>query len=110
MIGQVTVPAATAVANYDLFSNTPWKTSSRNRRIKAISYVGGNAINEAALQLMVGTVPIGGGGLRNTRSGVVAALQDDIIPLGDIYVPAGEPLSCIVLVAPTVSPIVVTVY
>ena len=108
MIGQVSIPAATAVVGYDLFQNETWNISSRRRAIQGIAAVGSTAINDCQFDLFVEDKKIGT--FYNTRAGVIAPLQEDAIPLGRIYVPPGSKISGIVTVAPAASPLIARVY
>jgi len=108
MIGQVSIAAATAVVGYDLFQNTTWQTSSKPRVLKAIAAAGSTAINDCEFDLFVENTLIGH--FYNTRAGVLAPLQEDIIPLGNRYVPAGSKISAIVTNAAVGNPINVIAY
>lgn len=108
MIGQVSVLAATAVLDYDLFQNTNWNTASRARIVRGIACTGSTAINDAAFDFFVGQRLIGR--FYNTRAGVIAPLQEDIIGLGALAVPVGSKLSAIVADAPATNPLIVRIY
>ncbi len=108
MIGQVSVAAATAVAGYDLFQNQSWNISSRRRVIAGIAVVGSAAINDTSFDLFVEDKKIGT--FYNTHLGIVAPLNEDVIPLGKIYVPPGSKISAMMLVIPTTNPIIVRLY
>jgi len=108
MIGQVSIGAAVAVVGYDLFQNTTWQVSSKPRVIKAIAGVGSTAINDCEFDFFVEDKLIGH--FYNSRAGVLAPLQEDIIPLGNRFVPVGSKISAIMTVAPTANPINVIVY
>lgn len=108
MIGVTSVAAATAIVGYDICQNQIWQQSDKPRFLRALACVGGNAINEANGDLYIGTVYVGT--YYNTKNGVVAPIQEDIKPLGKLYVPPGAKIMFIVRVAPTVSPIILELY
>lgn len=101
--------AATLTAGTDAFRNDRKRTSSRGRTVTGIAIVGGNAINEASIDLYAGDYFFGR--FRNTHSGVVGiVVPDDVQPIRATYVAAGDGISAIVGVAPTVSPLLIQVY
>jgi len=101
--------AATALVGVDLARNERTQVSSRPRVMRGIAVVGGNAINEAAIDCYVENAYIGR--FRNTHSGVVGiTIPDDVKPTGARAIPAGSKISLIVAVAPTVSPIIVGIF
>jgi hypothetical protein len=108
MIGTVSIAAATAVVGYDLFGNTRWNVSSKRRTIRAIAIAGSAAINDCIVDVYVEDKYIGQ--FFNTRAGVVAPLNEDVIPLGRVFVPPGSKISCIVADAPATNPIIVRLY
>lgn len=108
MIGQVSVLAATAVLDYDLFQNTNWNTSSRPRLVRGIACAGSAVINDTAFDFFIGQHLVGR--FYNTRAGVIAPLQEDIIGLGQLVVPPGSKLSAIVADAALTNPVIVRVY
>ena len=108
MIGQNSVPAATAIVSYDLFQNETWNISSRRRVIQGIACVGSTAINDFEFDLFVEDKKIGH--FFNTRAGVLGPLQEDAIPLGRIYVPPGSKISGIVTNAAVANPVITRVY
>lgn len=100
--------AATLTVGVDAFRNERKSTSSRNRIISGIVIVGGNAINEAAVDLFAGDFYFGR--YRNSRSGVAAPIiPDDFQSLQPRVVAAGDRLTATVAVAPTVSPLLVQI-
>jgi len=97
------VAAASATATTNVISGKNYSQKPYFRHFTGIGIVGGNAINEAKLQLKVGGQDAGT--YLNTKSGVAAVQKDDVRPL-DIGVEANELIELVVIVAPTVSPIV----
>jgi len=98
------VAAATAVVGYNLFGGKSYAQKPYVRHLKRIGFVGGNAINEATVELMVGGVS--SGGFRNNVSGVAAVRQSDDMKNVDIGVLPNEIIEAFVRVAPTTSPLV----
>lgn len=101
---EVSVSAATAVLDYDLFQNQTWKTSSRNRVLRGAAVKGSAAGGDTKVSIRVGQVEVAA--LYNNATGFPN--RDDIISLG-VPVPAGMPISAIVADAPTTNPINVLV-
>jgi hypothetical protein len=108
MIGQVSVAAATAALDYDLFQNTNWNTASKPRVVRALAVTGSAAINDAAFDFFIGQHLVGR--FFNTRAGVIAPLQEDVVALGALAVPVGAKLAAIVADAPATNPLIVRVY
>ena len=101
--------AATLTVGTDAFRNDRKRTSSRGRTVTGIAIVGGNAINEASIDLYAGDYFFGR--FRNTQPGVVGVtIPDDVQPIRSTYVAAGDGISAIVGVAPTVSPLLIQLY
>jgi len=105
MIGQVSVPAATAVLGYDLTQNTTWRTSSQNRTIIGAGLAGSAAALDAKVDLFVGDVKVGE--MYNTSLGAVQR-NTDIFRIG-VRVPAGAPVVALVTDAPATNPLNLTV-
>jgi len=100
--------AATLVAGTDAFRNERKRTSSRVRVARGIVIVGGNAINEVAIDLYAGDYFFGR--YRNSRAGVAAPiLPDDLQPLRATAVAPGDAFTATVGVAPTVSPLYIQI-
>jgi hypothetical protein len=100
--------AATLTVGVDAFRNDRKRTSSRARVVEGIVIVGGNAINEAAIDLFAGDYFFGT--FRNTHSGVVApVMPDDGQSIRATMVAPGDALSALVRTAPTVSPLYIQV-
>ena len=97
------VAAASATAGTNLISGKNYAQKPYLRVLQGIGVVGGNAINEAKVELFVGGVSLGT--FLNTKSGVSAVQKDDVRPL-DIGCLPNELVELKVVVAPTVSPIV----
>lgn len=97
------VAAASATVGTNVVSGKNYATAPSLRALTGLGIVGGNAINEAKLELKVGGVSQGT--YLNTKSGVAAVQKDDVRPLA-IGVLPNEQIELIVLVAPTVSPLV----
>lgn len=101
--------AATLTVGTDAFRNERKSTLSRPRRVDGFSVVGGNAVNEAEVDIFAADFFFGT--FRNSRSGVSAALMpDDFQAVTSTMIAAGDRLVAIIRVAPTVSPLLIKVY
>lgn len=101
--------AATLTAGTDAFRNDRKRTSARTRVVEGVIIVGGNAINEAAIDLYAGDYFFGR--FRNSRSGVAAPIQpDDYQAIRPTIVAPGDAITATVGVAPTVSPLLIQVF
>lgn len=105
MQGVVSVPAATAVAGYDLFRDATWRVSALQRIIRAIRVAGSAGIGDCYFDLFVGEVKIG----RYYNLALAWPTADHEIKLGEegggVYIPPGETISAIQVVAPTTNAI-----
>jgi len=100
--------AATLVAGVDAFRNERKNLSARPRQIHGFTIVGGNAINECEVDIHAGDHYFGR--FRNTRNGAVQAiLPDDYQPVTPTWV-VGDKLTATIVVAPTVSPLLIKVF
>lgn len=98
--------AATLTAGVDAFRNDRKSTSSRDRVVEGIVIVGGNAINEAAIDLYAGYHFFGR--FRNSRAGVAAPIiPDDLQSISPTMVKSGDRIVASVGIAPTVSPLLI---
>ena len=98
--------AATLTVGTDAFRNERKRVSSRLRYIAGITVVGGNAINECAVDVYIEDYYVGR--FRNSRNGVAAAIMpDDLQPIRAAACPPGSQLTCIIAIAPTVSPLLI---
>jgi len=101
--------AATLTVGTDAFRNERQNVSSRNRVMRGVAIVGGNAINEAEIGIYIEDYFVGN--FRNTLNGAVQVrANQDIFPVGPYAIPAGSKISGIVNVAPTVSPLVIQIH
>lgn len=101
--------AATLTVGTDAFRNDRKRTSSRPRVVEGIAFVGGNAINEASVDLYAGDYFFGR--FRNTHSGAVSPIMpDDLQPIRPTIVAPGDALSAIITTAPTVSPGIIQIF
>jgi len=100
--------AATLTAGTDAARNNRKRTSSRPRVVTGIAIVGGNAINEAAVDVYAGDHFFGT--FRNTHNGAVAPIMpDDLQPIRPTMVAPGDAISLLIATAPTVSPLAIQV-
>ena len=108
MIGTANIDNTVAILGYDLFQNERWNTASKPRVIRGIACAGSTAIADFEFDLFIGLTLIGH--FLNTRAGVLAPLQEDIIPLGLLNVPVGAKISGIVTNAAVGNPVHLIVY
>ena len=92
--------AATAVLNYDMFTNATWKTSNRQRVIRSLAMCGSAAAGDSRVSLTVAQVQVGD--KYNTTTGFPT--RDHQVAVG-AKVPAGAPISCIVTDAAASNPL-----
>lgn len=101
--------AATLIVGTDALRNARQNVSSRNRVLRGVAIVGANAINECEVALYIEDFFVGN--FRNSRAGVSQVIaSEDVYPVGPFAVPAGSKLSAIIMVAPTVSPLIMQLY
>jgi len=106
MIGQVSVAAAVAIVGADLFTNEKWNVSGTNRILRGIAMAGSTAAGDCEADLFVGSRLITH--LFNSAAGF--PLREHLKALGQIFVPAGSKISCIVTNAAVANPINLDVY
>ena len=99
------VAAATAVLDYDLFSNEVWSRSPTNRTLNGIGTRGSAAAGDTMFEVFIDEVRVGN--FYNISTGFPN--NDDIAALDQLIVPAGAQLRAIVRDAATTNPINVTV-
>lgn len=97
----VSVAAATAVVNADLFLNQPWARSPRNRTLNSIGVKGSAAGLDTEVEVFIDEVRIGN--FFNTGTGFPNF--DDMVDMGGAFIPAGALLRCIVRDAAATNPI-----
>ncbi len=101
--------AATLLAGVDAFRNDRKSSTSRHRSVEGIAIVGGNAINEAVVDVMAGDYFFGR--FRNTLNGAVAIrMPEDYQAIKPGMLPAGDRLVATIVIAPTVSPLIIKVF
>ncbi|MBU1145885.1 MAG: hypothetical protein KJ971_08575 [Firmicutes bacterium] len=101
--------AATLTAGTDAFRNERKRTSGRLRQMTGVAIVGGNAINEAAVDIYIEDYFVGQ--FRNSKSGVSAIdAQADIKWVGKKAIPPGSQVAAIIATAPTVSPLLIEIH
>lgn len=95
---------AQAAIGDDLLRDERLNVTSKPRALRAIAFVGGNAINEASCQIYIEDYFVGR--FYSTRAGAVGVISnEDTIPVGPHLVPAGSKITAISATAPTVSPV-----
>jgi len=101
--------AATLTVGVDAFRNDRKRTSARTRIVEGLSIVGGDAINEASIDLFAGDFFFGT--FYNTLNGVVAAtMPDHYQALRPTKIAPGDALTATIKTAPTVSPLKIQVF
>ena len=98
--------AATLTVGTDALRNERRQVSSQARVLSSVAIVGGNAINECAVDIYIEDFYVGR--FRNSRAGVAQVISpDDLVRVGPHLVPAGSKLAAVIAVAPTVSPLII---
>ena len=97
---EVSVAAATAVLNYDMFQNASWKTANFARLVRALAVCGSAAAGDSRISLRVGQVEVAD--KYNTTTGFPT--RDHLVGVG-AAIPAGAPISAIVTDAPATNPL-----
>lgn len=106
MIGQVSIAAASATVDTDLFRDKTWRIAATARQLRGMAVAGSAAAGDTVLQLFVDQHLIGD--FHNLATGFPT--RDHIVPLPGNYVPAGATVACIVKDAPATNPINVILY
>jgi len=101
--------AATLVVGTDAFRNERKATSSRRRSVEGVSIVGANAINECTVDIHIEDYFVGR--FRNTLNGAVQhRMPDDYQAVRPALCPAGSKITATIIVAPTVSPLLIKLF
>jgi len=97
------VAAATAVVGFDLLTDQPQlRQSGSNRTLESVALTGSAAAGDTEVSVRIGNVEVAR--MFNTATGFPT--QDaSKVDVGGAFIPAGEPLSAIVLDAPATNPI-----
>jgi hypothetical protein len=90
------VAAATGVVGYDLFQDQVWARTPVDRVIQGVALTGSAVIGDTEVELFVDEVRIGD----YFNSKLLIANIDDLLPVGNLGVPAGALLRAIVRDAP----------
>lgn len=102
--GEVSIAAATAAVDYDLFQNTTWQTVSYDRLLTSIAVCGSAAAGDTKVALFIDGQKVGE--YYNTATGFPTADHDRAL---EIPVPAGARMSLIVTDAAATNPLNVKV-
>lgn len=97
----VSVAAATAVVDADLFTGERWTETPQNRVVTGIAVRGSAAAGDTEVELFIDETRVGG--FFNTTTGFPNA--DDVVPVEELGVPGAGQLSCIVKDAAATNPI-----
>ena len=109
MLFNTSEAVATLTVGTDAFRNERKRSSSQLRVMKGIAIVGGNAINEVAVDFFIEDFFVGT--YRNSLNGAVAPrMPDDYQAVGPHVIPAGSQVAAIIRAAPTVSPLQIQVF
>lgn len=101
-LSTVSIAAATAVLGYDLLTNRPdIAVSGRDRVLRALGLVGSAAAGDSAIDVKVGNVTVAT--LFNSATGFPTA--DAAMFKTAYHVPAGTPVSLVVIDAPATNPL-----
>lgn len=93
--------AATAVLGYDLLQGQIHQISAVNRVLQGVMLTGSAAVADTKVDIYIDTVKIAE--IWNTK--LLVGNNDDVIPLDNLFVPAGAALHAIVTDAPVTNPI-----
>ncbi len=99
------VPAATAVVGYDVFTGQVWQRSPMNRALDGVACKGSAAAGDTEIEIYIDEVRVGS--FFNNATGF--ANVDDLLPLERLGIPAGAQLRGIVRDAPATNPLNVMV-
>lgn len=100
---QIRPTAATAALRADLFSGEVWSRTPQPRTLNEFGMVGSAVIGDTEVDLLIGEIRVGN--FFNSTTGVIGPRYDDMIRLGNLMVPAGALLRCIVRDAATTNPL-----
>jgi len=106
MIGQASVPAATAVSGYDLFRDKTWRVASRPRRLRGCAVAGSAAAGDCSFDLFIDQFHVG----EFFNLATDWPNKDHVVPLAGNFVPPGATIAAIMKTAPTTNPINVILY
>ena len=95
----VNAAAATAVLNYDLMQNSPFRqNSSRGRTLHGVAYTGSAVVGDTQIEIKAGATTIA----RLFNSKLLTADREDMFGVGEM-IPAGVVISAIIIDAPATS-------
>lgn len=97
----VSIAASVAVVGADLFTGEVWARSPVDRILTSHGLRGSAAAGDTEVELMIDEVRVGD--FFNTTTGFPN--MDDLIPLDNLFVPAGAQLRALVRDAATTNPI-----
>ena len=100
MLGQVSVPAAAAILDYDLARDTEWQQAGRMRKLIAVALAGSAAALDTKVRIMIGSAQVGT--IFNSKTG--APNRDDMFRIGSL-VPANTEVHFFVADAAATNPI-----
>lgn len=95
----VGVPAATAVLGYDLFTGESWQRTPQSRVINELGVTGSAVIGDSRVELLIDEIRIG----TFYNSALLVPQFDSMVNIGQLFVPGGALLRCLVRDAPVTS-------
>jgi len=94
MILNIHALTAAALAGVDLAANERNNVSSKPRVVKGVACVGSVAVNDFWVDVYIGSYFVGR--FYNTKIATnQIAINEDVIPLNNLFVPAGDKISVI---------------
>ena len=101
----VSIGASVAVVDYDLFTDQVWARSPANRILQGIAVKGSAAAGDSQVELYIDEQRIGD--FFNNATGFPN--NDDLLPVDNLFIPAGAQLRAIVRDAAATNPLNVMV-
>ncbi len=86
MLAQVSVPAATAVLNYDAMTGSVFKQSTQRRYLRGVACAGSAAAGDSKVEIYKGSVKVGE--IFNAATGFPT--RDHLFPVGEWIEPNDE--------------------
>jgi len=94
MIMNLHILTAAALAGVDLAANDRNNVSSRPRVMRGVACVGSVAVNDFWVEVFIGNYFVGR--FYNTKIATnQIAINEDVIPVGNLYIPPGDKVSVI---------------
>ena len=97
--------AATAIVDFDMLEDQRLQTTSYPRVLSGIKLTGSATVGDSLIDMFVGEDYLG----RFANTALLEGNIDDIQPLPNVMVYAGEQIHLIVVDAPTTNPLIVNI-